>query len=51
MILEHSNAATYSAQQTEGVAAVMLLETEGKSNIGADLAHWTIIFGQVTQHL
>jgi len=27
MILEHSNAATYSVQQTQGVAAVMLLET------------------------
>jgi len=27
MILEHSNAAPYSVQQTQGVAAVMLLET------------------------
>jgi len=27
MILEHSNAALYSVQQTQGVAAVILLET------------------------
>jgi len=27
MILEHSNTAPYSVQQTQGVAAVMLLET------------------------
>jgi len=33
MILEHSNAAPYGVQQTQGVPTVMLLETEGKSNI------------------
>jgi len=33
MILGHSNAATYSVQQTQGVAAVMLQETWGKSII------------------
>ena len=33
MILEHSSAAPYSIQQTQGVAAVMLPETGGKSNI------------------
>jgi len=27
MILEHSKAAPYSVQETQGVAAVMLLET------------------------
>jgi len=27
MIVEHTNAAPYSVQQTQGVAAVMLLET------------------------
>jgi len=33
MILKPSNAAPYSVQQTQEVDAVMLLETEGKSNI------------------
>ena len=32
-IIEHSNSAPYSVQQSQGVAAVILLETEGKSNI------------------
>jgi len=33
MILEHSSAAPYSGEQTQRVAVVMVLETEGKSNI------------------
>jgi len=43
MILEHSNAAPYNVQQAQGVAALVLLET--------DLVHWTIIFVSVTHHL
>jgi len=34
IILEHSNVAPYIVQQTQGVAAVMLLITYRKSNIG-----------------
>jgi len=34
MILEHNNAAPYIVQQTQGVAAVTLLVTYRKSNIG-----------------
>jgi hypothetical protein len=30
MILEHNNAVPYSVQKTQGITAVMLLETEGK---------------------
>jgi len=49
MILEHSNAAPYSVQQTQGVAAAWKLKEN--PTYGADLAHWTIIFGPATQHL
>jgi len=49
MILEHRNAVPYTIQQTQEVAAVWKLKDN--STYGADLAHWTIIFGPVTQHL
>ena len=49
MNLEHRNAVQYTLQQTQGVAAVWKLKEN--PTYGADLAHWTIIFGPVTQHL
>jgi hypothetical protein len=49
MILEHSSAAPYSVEQTQGVAAVWKINKN--PTYGADLAHWTIIFLPVTQHL
>jgi hypothetical protein len=49
MILEHSNAAPYIVQQTQGVPAVWKLKENPA--YGADLVHWTIIFGTVTQYL
>jgi len=43
MILEQSNATPYSVQQTQGAAAVMLLETWGKSNIcPLDYYFWAV---------
>jgi len=38
----------YSVQQTQGVAAVWNLKEN--PTYGANPAHWTIIFGPVTQH-
>jgi hypothetical protein len=43
MILEHSNAAPYNVQQTQGVAAVW--KHKENPTIGADLAHWTVTLG------
>jgi len=51
MTLEHSNAAPYGVQQTQGVAAVMLLELKVNPTYGADLAQQTVIFLPVTQQL
>ena len=36
-------------KKTQGVAAVWKLKEN--PSYGADLAHWTTIFGPVTQHL
>ena len=39
----------YNIQQTQGVAAVW--KCKANPTYGADLVHWTIIFGPVTRHL
>jgi hypothetical protein len=49
MILEHSNATPFSVQQTQRVDAVWKLKVN--PTYGADLAHRTVIFGPVTQHV
>jgi len=50
MILEHSNAAPYIVQHKELLQSCYWKLTENPT-YGADLAHWTIIFGPVTLHL
>jgi hypothetical protein len=46
VILEHSNAAPYSVQQTQGVAAVLLLETRKIKHIVLTLPAGLLFLGQ-----
>jgi len=46
MTLEHSNAAPYSVQQTQGVAAVLLLETKKIQHMALTLPTGLLFFGQ-----
>jgi len=46
MILEHSNAAPYSVQQTHRFTAVILLELKEDPTYGAHLAHGILFLGQ-----
>jgi hypothetical protein len=49
MILEHSSAAPYSKQRELLQSSYWKLKVN--PSYGADLAHWTIIFGRVTKEL
>jgi hypothetical protein len=49
MILEDSNAATYSKHKQLLQSCYWKLKVN--PTYGADLAHWTVIFEPVTQHL
>jgi len=51
MILEYSNAALYSVQHThKELLQSCYWKLKVNPTYGADFAHWTIIFGPVTQH-
>jgi len=51
MILEYSNAALYSVQHThKELLQSCYWKLKVNPTYGAELAHWTIIFGPATQH-